>query len=202
MLNKPLCSPSIEIGNCIAVQVCMLQIPILVLFTIFYVSSPRTGPVTPTPLGRSHNTTCQGHNHCPPCPLPSAQCKGKWIQMSPTPACAIPCPRDVWRGFGCTQVSNWGWQRTVLAGHKGTTLSILQPTNFTLVFSDLHVYASMFSVVLMNYIFMDGKCDYFQGQCGSWCFHCPCSNRAEELLEMTLESPLGAAPCSGWFEQL
>lgn len=39
----------------------------------------------------------------------------------------------------------------------------MQPTNFTLVFSDLHVYASMFSVVLMNYIFMDGKCDYFQG---------------------------------------
>ncbi|NXY85134.1 VNX1 protein, partial [Alcedo cyanopectus] len=66
-------SLSIEIGNCIAVQVCMLQIPILVLFTIFY------------------------------------------------------------------------------------------PTNFTLVFSDLHVYASMFSVVLINYTFMDGKCDYFQG---------------------------------------
>ncbi|XP_044285075.1 putative cation exchanger C521.04c isoform X2 [Varanus komodoensis] len=66
-------SLSIEIGNCIAVQVCMLQIPILVLFTIFY------------------------------------------------------------------------------------------PTDFILVFSDLHVYASMFSVVLINYIFMDGKCDYFQG---------------------------------------
>ncbi|XP_039201673.1 low affinity vacuolar monovalent cation/H(+) antiporter-like isoform X3 [Crotalus tigris] len=66
-------SLSIEIGNCIAVQVCMLQIPILVLFTVFY------------------------------------------------------------------------------------------PTDFILVFSDLHVYASMFSVVLMNYIFMDGKCDYFQG---------------------------------------
>ncbi|KAM6306967.1 uncharacterized protein O3Q21_013069 [Podargus strigoides] len=65
-------SLSIKIGNCIAVQVCMLQIPILVLF-IFY------------------------------------------------------------------------------------------PTNFTLVFSDLHVYATMFSLVLMNYIFMDGKCDYFQG---------------------------------------
>lgn len=52
--------------------------------------------------------------------------------------------------------------------------SPLQPTNFTLVFSDLHVYASMFSVVLMNYIFMDGKCDYFQGDhlpqgcCGTW----------------------------------
>uniref|UniRef100_A0A8C3HWX7 Sodium/calcium exchanger membrane region domain-containing protein n=1 Tax=Chrysemys picta bellii TaxID=8478 RepID=A0A8C3HWX7_CHRPI len=66
-------SLSIEIGSCIAVQVCMLQIPILVLFTIFY------------------------------------------------------------------------------------------PTGFILVFSDLHVYSSMFSVVLMNYIFMDGKCDYFQG---------------------------------------
>ncbi|XP_038607913.1 low affinity vacuolar monovalent cation/H(+) antiporter-like [Tachyglossus aculeatus] len=66
-------SLSIEIGNCIAVQVCMLQIPILVLFSIFY------------------------------------------------------------------------------------------PTGFKLLFSDLHVYASMFSVVLMNYIFMDGKCDYFQG---------------------------------------
>nr|XP_056703118.1 uncharacterized protein LOC130475376 [Euleptes europaea] len=66
-------SLSIEIGSCIAVQVCMLQIPILVLFTVFY------------------------------------------------------------------------------------------DTDFILVFSDLHVYASMFSVVLMNYIFMDGKCDYFQG---------------------------------------
>ncbi|XP_067325471.1 uncharacterized protein [Anolis sagrei] len=66
-------SLSIEIGNSIAVQVCMLQIPIVVLFTVFY------------------------------------------------------------------------------------------PTDFILVFSDLHVYASIFSVVLMNYIFMDGKCDYFQG---------------------------------------
>ncbi|XP_069812363.1 uncharacterized protein [Dendropsophus ebraccatus] len=66
-------SLSIEIGSCIAVQVCMLQIPILVLFTVFY------------------------------------------------------------------------------------------PTGFTLVFSDLHLWASMFSVILMNYIFMDGKCDYFQG---------------------------------------
>ncbi|XP_077196510.1 uncharacterized protein LOC143838670 [Paroedura picta] len=66
-------SLSIEIGSCIAVQVCMLQIPIVVLFTVFY------------------------------------------------------------------------------------------PTDFILVFSDLHVYASIFSVILMNYIFMDGKCDYFQG---------------------------------------
>ncbi|XP_063782812.1 uncharacterized protein LOC134932375 isoform X2 [Pseudophryne corroboree] len=66
-------SLSIEIGTCIAVQVCMLQIPILVLFSVFY------------------------------------------------------------------------------------------PTGFTLIFSDLHLWASLFSVILMNYIFMDGKCDYFQG---------------------------------------
>ncbi|XP_078533711.1 uncharacterized protein LOC144819850 [Lissotriton helveticus] len=66
-------SLSIEIGSCIAVQVCMLQIPILVLFSVFY------------------------------------------------------------------------------------------PTGFTLIFNDLHVWASIFSVILMNYIFMDGKCDYFQG---------------------------------------
>lgn len=52
-----------------------------------------------------------------------------------------------------------------MLGHKSQIFSTLQPTNFTLVFSDLHVYASMFSVVLMNYIFMDGKCDYFQGDC-------------------------------------
>lgn len=28
---------SLEVGSCIAVQVCMLQIPILVLFNAFYV---------------------------------------------------------------------------------------------------------------------------------------------------------------------
>ncbi|KAL1247507.1 hypothetical protein QQF64_022883 [Cirrhinus molitorella] len=66
-------SLSFEVGSCIAVQVCMIQIPILVLFNIFY---------------------------------------------------------DV---------------------------------GFVLVFSDLHLWASIFSVILVNYIFMDGKSDYFQG---------------------------------------
>uniref|UniRef100_A0A7N6BK14 Cation/H+ exchanger protein 2 n=1 Tax=Anabas testudineus TaxID=64144 RepID=A0A7N6BK14_ANATE len=66
-------SLSLEVGSCIAVQVCMLQIPILVLFNAFY---------------------------------------------------------DV---------------------------------GFVLLFSDLHLWASIFSVVLVNYIFMDGKSDYFQG---------------------------------------
>uniref|UniRef100_H3B195 Cation/H+ exchanger protein 2 n=1 Tax=Latimeria chalumnae TaxID=7897 RepID=H3B195_LATCH len=41
--------------------------------------------------------------------------------------------------------------------------SVFCPKSFTLLFSDLHLWASIFSVILMNYIFMDGKCDYFQG---------------------------------------
>lgn len=35
---------------------------------------------------------------------------------------------------------------------------------FILLFSDLHLWASIFSVILANYIFMDGKSDYFQGK--------------------------------------
>ncbi|XP_051910968.1 cation/H+ exchanger protein 1 [Hippocampus zosterae] len=66
-------SLSLEVGSCIAVQVCMIQIPLLILFNAFY---------------------------------------------------------DV---------------------------------GFTLLFSDIHLWASIFSVILVNYIFMDGKCDYFQG---------------------------------------
>lgn len=31
---------SLEVGSCIAVQVCMIQIPLLILFNAFYVSSP------------------------------------------------------------------------------------------------------------------------------------------------------------------
>uniref|UniRef100_A0A4W6E6V3 Cation/H+ exchanger protein 2 n=1 Tax=Lates calcarifer TaxID=8187 RepID=A0A4W6E6V3_LATCA len=66
-------SLSLEVGSCIAVQVCMLQIPILVLFNAF---------------------------------------------------CDV---------------------------------------GFVLLFSDLHLWASIFSVIVVNYIFMDGKSDYFQG---------------------------------------
>uniref|UniRef100_A0A3P9PUD6 Cation/H+ exchanger protein 2 n=1 Tax=Poecilia reticulata TaxID=8081 RepID=A0A3P9PUD6_POERE len=66
-------SLSLEVGSCIAVQVCMLQIPILVLFNAF---------------------------------------------------CDV---------------------------------------GFVLLFSDQHLWASIFSVILVNYIFMDGKSDYFQG---------------------------------------
>ncbi|KAK2883068.1 hypothetical protein Q8A73_022001 [Channa argus] len=66
-------SLSLEVGSCIAVQVCMIQIPLLILFDLFF---------------------------------------------------------DV---------------------------------GFVLVFSDIHLWASILSVILVNYIFMDGKCDYFQG---------------------------------------
>lgn len=146
----------------------MLQIPILVLFTIFYVSSPGTGPVTPNPTGRVTQ-----HHMARAQPLSSVSSLICLVQREVGSDALLPWPMLFLAqgmhgmNMGDTQVSIWGWQGTVLAGHKGTTLSILQPTNFTLVFSDLHVYASMFSVVLMNYIFMDGKCDYFQGQCGS-----------------------------------
>uniref|UniRef100_A0A8C9WQW3 Cation/H+ exchanger protein 1 n=1 Tax=Scleropages formosus TaxID=113540 RepID=A0A8C9WQW3_SCLFO len=67
-------SLSLEVGSCLAVQVCMLQIPLLILFNAFY---------------------------------------------------------DV---------------------------------GFVLIFSDLHLWSSIFSVILVNYIFMDGKSDYFQGK--------------------------------------
>nr|XP_006812228.1 PREDICTED: low affinity vacuolar monovalent cation/H(+) antiporter-like [Saccoglossus kowalevskii] len=35
--------------------------------------------------------------------------------------------------------------------------------DFILIFNDLHLWSVVLSVVLVNYTFMDGKCDYFQG---------------------------------------
>ena len=37
------------------------------------------------------------------------------------------------------------------------------PFNFLLVFNDVHLFAVIFSVVVINYVFQDGKSDYFQG---------------------------------------
>ncbi|WAQ98183.1 VNX1-like protein [Mya arenaria] len=37
------------------------------------------------------------------------------------------------------------------------------PFNFVLVFNDVHLWAVIFSVIVINYIFQDGKTDYFQG---------------------------------------
>ncbi|MGH0127856.1 UNVERIFIED_CONTAM: hypothetical protein FKN15_032525 [Acipenser sinensis] len=59
---------------------------------------------------------------------------------------------------GCTNVSENGTGPFVC---KDCHYDL--PVGFILIFSDLHLWASMFSVILMNYIFMDGKCDYFQG---------------------------------------
>lgn len=42
--------------------------------------------------------------------------------------------------------------------------SLFQDVGFVLLFSDLHLWASIFSVIVVNYIFMDGKSDYFQGK--------------------------------------
>lgn len=35
--------------------------------------------------------------------------------------------------------------------------------NFLLVFNDVHLFAVIFSVIVINYVFQDGKSDYFQG---------------------------------------
>eukprot|EP00041_Stephanoeca_diplocostata_P027848 m.774968 g.774968 ORF g.774968 m.774968 type:complete len:922 (+) comp23258_c1_seq5:475-3240(+) len=35
--------------------------------------------------------------------------------------------------------------------------------HFTLIFPDMYIFTVFFSVILMNYIFQDGKSDYFQG---------------------------------------
>ena len=35
--------------------------------------------------------------------------------------------------------------------------------HFTLIFPDMYVYVVLFSTILMNYTFQDGKSDYFQG---------------------------------------
>lgn len=94
-------------GSCIAVQVCMIQIPLLILFNAFYVSE-----------------TLQ-----------------QWI---------------FWHTFNF-----------VLLNCLSHDLFFAQDVGFVLVFSDIHLWASIFSVILVNYIFMDGKCDYFQGK--SWC---------------------------------
>lgn len=89
---------SLEVGNCIAVQVCMLQIPLLILFNAVYVSNRK---------------------------------KDRLIDLCTTRTLAF----------------------------------FRQDVGFVLIFSDLHLWASIFSVILVNYIFMDGKCDYFQGKC-------------------------------------
>uniref|UniRef100_A0A0B7BH11 Sodium/calcium exchanger membrane region domain-containing protein n=2 Tax=Arion vulgaris TaxID=1028688 RepID=A0A0B7BH11_9EUPU len=42
-------------------------------------------------------------------------------------------------------------------------INIIYPMGFYMVFNDIHLWAVIFSVVIINYIFQDGKSDYFQG---------------------------------------
>ncbi|XP_045205295.2 uncharacterized protein LOC123557719 [Mercenaria mercenaria] len=42
-------------------------------------------------------------------------------------------------------------------------INLIYPLNFILVFNDVHLWAVIFSVIVINYIFQDGKSDYFQG---------------------------------------
>ncbi|XP_052794184.1 uncharacterized protein LOC128227571 [Mya arenaria] len=42
-------------------------------------------------------------------------------------------------------------------------VNLIYPFNFVLVFNDVHLWAVIFSVIVINYIFQDGKTDYFQG---------------------------------------
>ena len=46
---------------------------------------------------------------------------------------------------------------------------------FYMVFNDVHLWTVIFSVVIINYIFQDGKSDYFQGK------HGQCNNGALKL---------------------
>ncbi|XP_052228178.1 uncharacterized protein LOC127842626 isoform X9 [Dreissena polymorpha] len=42
-------------------------------------------------------------------------------------------------------------------------INLIFPMNFLLTFNDVHVWAVVFAVIVINYIFQDGKSDYFQG---------------------------------------
>ncbi|CAL1527492.1 unnamed protein product [Lymnaea stagnalis] len=42
-------------------------------------------------------------------------------------------------------------------------VNLIYPMGFYVVFNDIHLWAVIFSVVIINYIFQDGKSDYFQG---------------------------------------
>ena len=40
------------------------------------------------------------------------------------------------------------------------------------MFNDVHLFAVVFSVIVINYIFQDGKSDYFQGMLYRYKFSC------------------------------
>lgn len=42
-------------------------------------------------------------------------------------------------------------------------VDLIYPMGFHLIFAEVHLWAVLFSVIVINYIFQDGKSDYFQG---------------------------------------
>ncbi|OWF41281.1 putative cation exchanger C521.04c [Mizuhopecten yessoensis] len=42
-------------------------------------------------------------------------------------------------------------------------INIIHPFGFLVLFNDIHLWAVVFSVIVINYTFQDGKSDYFQG---------------------------------------
>ncbi|RUS84219.1 hypothetical protein EGW08_008023 [Elysia chlorotica] len=40
---------------------------------------------------------------------------------------------------------------------------LIYPLGFSAVFNDIHLWAVIFAVIIINYVFQDGKSDYFQG---------------------------------------
>ncbi|ELT88185.1 hypothetical protein CAPTEDRAFT_144591 [Capitella teleta] len=43
--------------------------------------------------------------------------------------------------------------------------NLVYPLNFYLIFSEMHIWAVVIGVLLNNYVFVDGKSNYFQGAC-------------------------------------
>ncbi|GFN79385.1 cation/h+ exchanger protein 1 [Plakobranchus ocellatus] len=41
--------------------------------------------------------------------------------------------------------------------------NLIYPLGFDGIFNDIHLWAVIFAVIIINYVFMDGKSDYFQG---------------------------------------
>ncbi|KAK2190955.1 hypothetical protein NP493_64g05037 [Ridgeia piscesae] len=41
--------------------------------------------------------------------------------------------------------------------------NLVYPVGFYLLFSDIHLFSVIIGVLMMNYVFQDGKSDYFQG---------------------------------------
>ncbi|XP_060073315.1 uncharacterized protein LOC132553120 [Ylistrum balloti] len=74
-------------------------------------------------------------------------------------------------------------------------INLIQPFGFLILFNDIHLWSVVFSVIVINYTFQDGKSDYFQGftlvtlYAILLCTHClPC--KEQTLLSVQCCTPL------------